>query len=182
VIYVDQVLCVGCGTCINECPTGAISLSDGEALVDSALCDGCGSFDEIYDRVCVEICPNEALSWVAEPMPESATEASSLVVVGPSVKVIPAQTRVPVPWHRAVLPAVGGALTWVGREVVPRLAPLALDVLDGVLDRRHSIRRRPRTVSRQSHWVREEDATPVPSGRRGGRGRQQRRRQGRGRS
>jgi hypothetical protein len=32
--------------------------------------------------------------------------------------------------RRTFLLAVGGALAWVGREVVPRLAPLALDLWD----------------------------------------------------
>jgi ferredoxin len=179
-IKVDQTLCVGCGACIDECPSGAISLSNGKALVDPTLCDGCGEGDEAWqsippkgdqqshlhlppqvqvghdkpfdgalrsippegrqqsghDKLCVETCPNGALTWVAEPVPEDATESLSPVVFQPPVVVIPAETRAPLPWHRAVLPAVGGALSWVGREVVPRLAPLALDVLDSALARR----------------------------------------------
>jgi hypothetical protein len=34
------------------------------------------------------------------------------------------------PQHRALLPAIGGALIWFGSEIVPRLVPLALDALE----------------------------------------------------
>jgi NAD-dependent dihydropyrimidine dehydrogenase PreA subunit len=163
-IRVNQALCEGCGVCIEECPTEAITLVDGAAMVDAALCNGCAGEDEMHNKACVEICPNEALSWIAEPALASAPEPSSLVVVEPSVEVIPVSTGKPALWRRAIVPAVGGALTWVGREVVPRLAPLALDVLD-------------RRISR---WSRDENATPAPTGRRRGGGRQQRRRRRRG--
>jgi len=45
--------CTGCGLCVSECPYGAISLSEGRAVVDEALCVGCGA--------CVPICPEGAL-------------------------------------------------------------------------------------------------------------------------
>ena len=163
-IHIAQTLCEGCGICVEACPPGAITLVDGKARADADLCDGCGSLDEIYDRACIDLCPNNALSWVVDPMPERPTEASSLVIVDPQVKVIPAPTRAPMPWHRAALPAVGSVLTWVGREIVPRLAPLALDVLDSALDRRVSQRSRDKAV------------TPEPRGERNGKGRRQRHR------
>ena len=153
-IRVDQALCVGCGACVDECPARAITLVDGTAMVDAALCDGCGSFDERHDRLCVQICPNGALAWVAEPVPQAVSERSSLAVYQPPVEVVNVDTRQPVPWRRTgfgelrrtdfgelrrtVLPAVGSALSWVGREVIPRLAPLVLDVLDSAVDRRLS--------------------------------------------
>lgn len=163
-IHVNQALCEGCGVCVEQCPTEAITLSDGQAVVDVAFCDGCGSFNELHNRLCIEICPQGALSWAAAPVPESA-----MVVVEPAVEVIPAAPTRLLPQSRAILPAVGGALTWVGREVVPRLAPLALAALDSALDRR---------ISR---WARNEDTTPAPAGQRGDQGRQQRRRRRRGR-
>jgi Pyruvate/2-oxoacid:ferredoxin oxidoreductase delta subunit len=159
-IRVDQALCAGCGVCIDECPTDAISLSAGVALIDAALCNGCGA--------CVEVCPNQALAWVAELMPDATEEASELVVVRPPVEIINVDTRAPVPWRRAILPAVGGALSWMGREIVPRLAPLALDALDSALDRR------------LSRWSRDESAVPVAPRERQGRGKQRRRRHRRG--
>lgn len=49
---VDSERCVGCGTCQDVCPTGAISVEE-IARVDPRLCIGCGR--------CVERCPRGAL-------------------------------------------------------------------------------------------------------------------------
>jgi len=68
------------------------------------------------------------------------------------------------------LPAVGGALVWMGREVAPRLAPLALDVLDTALDRR---------ISR---WATDKRGMAMPADESNGQKKRQRRRQRRGRS
>lgn len=163
-VYVTQTLCEGCGVCVEACTTGAMTLVNDKARVNSDLCDGCGSFDEITDRACIDLCPSNALSWMADPVPERPTEATSLVIIDPQPQVIPAPMRAPMPWYRAALPAVGGALMWVGREIVPRLAPLALDVLDSALDRR---------VSR---WSRDETVAPAPTSRQHGKGKRQRHR------
>ena len=52
--------CLGFGTCASVCPHGAISISDGVAVVDKSTCVGCG--------VCVDACPKH----VIEIIPESA--------------------------------------------------------------------------------------------------------------
>ena len=132
----------------------------GRIEIDRDRCKGC--------YMCIEVCPNGALTWVAEATPERATEPLPPAVVQPPVVVIPAETTEPAVWRRAVLPAIGGALIWVGREVVPRLAPLALDVLDNALEWRHS----------QS--ARDEETRPAPTGSRSGRKGRQRRRRRRG--
>ena len=159
-VKVNQALCEGCGVCVDECLTQAITLVNDTALVDVALCDGCG--------VCIEVCPNGALTWVAEPVPEAIAEPSSLVVVQPPVEVIPVRMKEAAPWRRAVLPAVGGALAWVGREFVPRLAPLAMDALDNARDWRLG-----RSAGSRSAML-------TPTDRERGRGGRQRRRRRRG--
>ncbi|AKG90779.1 4Fe-4S dicluster domain [Geoglobus ahangari] len=50
---VDAELCTACGTCVDECPVGAIELND-VAEVNADLCTECGS--------CVDACPNGAIS------------------------------------------------------------------------------------------------------------------------
>ncbi len=44
--------CVACGSCIDECPVGAISEGD-IYVIDADACVGCGT--------CVGACPNEAI-------------------------------------------------------------------------------------------------------------------------
>lgn len=48
-IQVDQELCVGCGLCINNCPSGAISLLFNKAYIDHRKCTGC--------EICISTCP-----------------------------------------------------------------------------------------------------------------------------
>jgi ferredoxin len=45
--------CDACGTCVDECPFGAITLND-HAKIDEEECTECGT--------CVEACPNEAIT------------------------------------------------------------------------------------------------------------------------
>jgi NAD-dependent dihydropyrimidine dehydrogenase PreA subunit len=161
-IIVDQVLCSGCGTCVDECPTGAITLKDDIARVDADRCDGCSE--------CVHVCPNQALAWIPEPVLETVVEPSSLTVIQPPVEVIHVETKRPVPWRRSIFPMVGGALGWAGRELAPRLALLTLDALEAALDRRLS--RRPA----------DENAKPIRNEGGCGEGKQRRHRHRRGRS
>jgi ferredoxin len=52
---VDRDECVGCGTCVDECPEEAIKMDDEEiAVIDAEKCNECGT--------CVEACPSEAIS------------------------------------------------------------------------------------------------------------------------
>mgnify|MGYP001082966713 FL=1 len=52
---VDRDECVGCGTCVEECPEEAVTLDDEEiAVVDADKCTECGT--------CVESCPSEAIT------------------------------------------------------------------------------------------------------------------------
>ena len=50
--YVISDDCVACGTCIDECPQGAIS--EGEKYsINPEMCIDCGS--------CASVCPSEAI-------------------------------------------------------------------------------------------------------------------------
>jgi NAD-dependent dihydropyrimidine dehydrogenase PreA subunit len=52
---VDENKCIGCGACVENCPSEAISLNDqGIAVVDKEKCTGCGK--------CAKACPVEAIS------------------------------------------------------------------------------------------------------------------------
>jgi len=46
--------CVGCGSCVKECPAGAIELKNKKAYIDEEKCIGCAS--------CVHVCPEKVIS------------------------------------------------------------------------------------------------------------------------
>ncbi len=49
---VDEELCDGCGTCVERCQMGALTLVDNISHVNLDLCIGCGN--------CVTNCPSNA--------------------------------------------------------------------------------------------------------------------------
>ena len=53
IIKVDADECVGCETCVPECPAEAISMSGDKAVIDQAKCTQC--------KTCIEACPVEAI-------------------------------------------------------------------------------------------------------------------------
>ena len=54
IIAVDVERCIGCGKCVNSCPTNALEIVEGKAhLKDERICDGFGS--------CIAVCPANAL-------------------------------------------------------------------------------------------------------------------------
>ena len=52
-IKVINEKCVGCGLCVNVCPTSAITLQDKKAIIDLDKCTLCGA--------CVSSCKFEAI-------------------------------------------------------------------------------------------------------------------------
>jgi Fe-S-cluster-containing hydrogenase component 2 len=114
VLYVDDKRCVGCGTCVDVCPQGAISLHDGKASIRQDLCNQC--------EACAVACPEGAILSVTE---------TSLV---PEQSAVPATAQGPRSGvgtiTATVAPALGAALLFLGREVVPRVADYMLDAFD----------------------------------------------------
>jgi ferredoxin len=51
---VDKEKCTGCESCVEECPSEAITMADDKAQIDLDTCVDCG--------VCVDACSAEAIS------------------------------------------------------------------------------------------------------------------------
>ncbi len=51
--YVDADRCTGCALCAENCPQGAITMSEDKAVIDPERCSEC--------ETCVEICNNDAV-------------------------------------------------------------------------------------------------------------------------
>ena len=51
-VSLDVNKCTGCTTCLRHCPTEAIRIKDGRAVIDGERCIDCG--------VCIRICPHKA--------------------------------------------------------------------------------------------------------------------------
>jgi NAD-dependent dihydropyrimidine dehydrogenase PreA subunit len=156
-IRIDTERCNGCGECVEACPTGAVYLAGGKAMVEQALCRDC--------EVCIAACPMEAISFVTPK--EAVVEPVRVPVPRPEPQVIQVKTRsASAPLRTSLLPAFGGALAWAWRELVPRLAEYLLYDLD-----RRAARRRMLAVRANAR----DSGSSVRGGGRGRRWRQRRR-------
>jgi Fe-S-cluster-containing dehydrogenase component len=124
-ISINLERCSGCGACVEVCPTGAMYLVDGKAVVDQKLCRDCPAITAGDTAVCITACPTEAITPVTQT--DSITESKRALAPRPEPKVIHVKTQsAPVSLWTSLLPVVGGALAWAGREIVPRLAEYLL--------------------------------------------------------
>jgi NAD-dependent dihydropyrimidine dehydrogenase PreA subunit len=116
-IFVAYEDCNGCGACLDSCTVGAIIIQNNKATIDQALCDGC--------QACIEACPLGAIIIrEAEPVPKT------IALVEP-VESLPMQNQAArSSLLSMIIPAIGSAILWTGREILPRLATLTLNSLD----------------------------------------------------
>jgi len=71
VCRVDAEFCSGCGSCVESCQFGALSMADDIAVVDVDKCMGCG--------VCASRCPPKALTVIREPAKGEPLEIQKLI-------------------------------------------------------------------------------------------------------
>jgi len=53
-VTIDKETCTGCSACVDACPSEAITMDNGVAVVDEDTCIDC--------MACVDECPVEAIS------------------------------------------------------------------------------------------------------------------------
>ncbi|MDD3033081.1 MAG: 4Fe-4S binding protein [Bacteroidales bacterium] len=51
---VNPEICIGCESCVDMCPEGAITMDNGKALINGNICANC--------RACVTVCPVGAIN------------------------------------------------------------------------------------------------------------------------
>jgi len=61
-VSLNRELCMGCTNCIKGCPTEAIRVRDGKAVIDENRCIDCAE--------CIRICPHHAKRAVTDTLPE----------------------------------------------------------------------------------------------------------------
>lgn len=106
-IKINVERCTACGTCVDTCAQGAISLRGQVATIDYSRCDECAS--------CLSACPQGAIYGVRETLPQRVP-----------VDVAPASPA-PTP--------VASTVSSVAKRVVTGLAPVALNVGLALVDR-----------------------------------------------
>jgi NAD-dependent dihydropyrimidine dehydrogenase PreA subunit len=118
VIYVDRFRCNGCGECVGTCLVGAITMSGDRVFIDELLCEGC--------EACLSACPQDAILSV-EMVESIAREERAMIPVSAKFEVRPVQPQQSsLSLRDQILPAIGSALAWTGKEIVPRLASQVL--------------------------------------------------------
>ena len=138
---VDSKLCIGCAVCVPACPQNAITMMNGQAYINPALCTDCGE--------CADVCPQGAIHQqevfqpTLVPQQPRTTEvvttrpsilraksetAEALPVVKVTGEVMPEtevepdiKIKLPSTTQRRLLPILGGALVWAGRELLPEI-------------------------------------------------------------
>ena len=61
-VLLDESKCTGCTTCLRHCPTEAIRIRDGHAIINPERCIDCGE--------CIRVCPHKAKKAVCSKLPD----------------------------------------------------------------------------------------------------------------
>lgn len=76
-VSLDVSKCVGCTTCLKRCPTEAIRIKDGHAVINSARCIDCGE--------CVRVCQHKAKRATHDPLDVIGKYKYSIALPAPSL-------------------------------------------------------------------------------------------------
>lgn len=112
-LYVDENRCSGCGVCVPVCPTGAINLRGGVAVIDQERCTEC--------EACFHACPEQAILSVSDRILVAEQDRAAEVATAAPPRATSIAAR--------AAPALAATLLFIGREVIPRAADYVLDIV-----------------------------------------------------
>ena len=69
--------CIGCTTCLRHCPTEAIRIKNGHAVIDNDRCIDCGE--------CIRVCPHKAKKTVCGSIEEMKNYKWNIALPAPSL-------------------------------------------------------------------------------------------------
>ena len=119
-VFINDAACNGCGECVDVCPNGALVFQNNHAVILQDLCQGC--------EICIDACPQRAILSAQEV--QDCREVIRVPVMTPEVSVSHIELPERVPARELVFPVIGSAMLWFGRELLPRLADMALGYMD----------------------------------------------------
>ncbi len=76
-VSLDVTKCTGCTTCLRHCPTEAIRIRDGRAVIDEERCIDCG--------VCIKICPHQAKKATCNTLEDIAKFKYKIALPAPTL-------------------------------------------------------------------------------------------------
>ena len=76
-VLLDASKCTGCTTCLKHCPTEAIRIKDGRALINPKRCIDCGE--------CIRVCPHKAKKAVCGKLSDMERFKWKIALPAPSL-------------------------------------------------------------------------------------------------
>ena len=76
-VSLDIEKCKGCTTCLKRCPTEAIRIRDGHAVIRSERCISCGE--------CIKLCPHKAKRAISDPLSAIGDYPYAIALPAPSL-------------------------------------------------------------------------------------------------
>ncbi|MBR0087906.1 MAG: 4Fe-4S binding protein [Lachnospiraceae bacterium] len=76
-VLLDRQKCTGCTTCLHHCPTEAIRIRDGHAVINHDRCIDCGE--------CIRICPHNAKRAVTDKLEDMKRFSYKIALPAPSL-------------------------------------------------------------------------------------------------
>ena len=76
-VQLDEEKCTGCTTCLRHCPTEAIRIREGHAVINSARCIDCGE--------CIRVCPHKAKKAVLSKLHDMESFKYKIALPAPTL-------------------------------------------------------------------------------------------------